>query len=302
MLPEHKFDQAEGLRRLLVRPSLRVITVVGARPGLGATSMVVNLGVALTRVGKQVLVLDENLAHDNVANALALKPRYDLLHAVRDEISWREIMLHSAVGVQVLPVARAMQSLLKLNDIERTRLLENISAASWGMNVVLVDATSEAHSVCACLSGDEPLLMVLNATAGGITESYALLKKLAVQTGRREFDLMVNKARNEQEARTVFANMSQVARHHMQVKLNYLGNIPWDENFNRAAASRRPLLEMLPTSPAAGAYIELAHKLMLPATAKDGSNTLNQLMQRLLTQEPVLLQQRAGSRIVQAVR
>jgi len=25
-----------------------------------------------------VLVLDENLAHDNVANALALKPRYDL--------------------------------------------------------------------------------------------------------------------------------------------------------------------------------------------------------------------------------
>lgn len=302
MLPEHKFDQAEGLRRLLVRPSLRVITVVGARPGLGATSMVVNLGVALTRVGKQVLVLDENLAHDNVANALALKPRYDLLHAVRDEVSWREIMLQSAVGVHVLPVARAMQSLLKLNDTERTRLLENISAASWGMNVVLVDATSEAHSVCACLSGDEPLLMVLNATAGGITESYALLKKLAVHTGRREFDLVVNKARSEQEARTVFANMSQVAKHHMQVKLNYLGNIPWDENFNRAAVSRRPLLEMLPTSPAAGAYIELAHKLMLPAAAKDGNNTLNQLMQRMMMQEPVLLQQRAGSRIVQAVR
>jgi flagellar biosynthesis protein FlhG len=302
MLSEHKFDQAEGLRRLLVRPSLRVITVVGARPGLGATSMVVNLAVALARVGKQVLVMDENLAHDNVANALNLKPRYDLLNAVRDEIPWREIMLQSATGVHVLPVARAMQALLKLDDAERTRLLESISAASWGMNVVLVDATTEEHSVCASLSGDEPLLMVLNATAGGITESYALLKKLAANTGRREFDLVVNKARNEQEARTVFDNIAQVAKHRMQVKLNYQGNIPWDENFNRAAVSHRPLLEMLPTTPAAGAYMDLAHKLMLPAATKDGNNTLNQLMQRLLMQDPVLLQQRPGSRIVHAVR
>ena len=280
-------DQAEGLRRLLVRPSLRVVTVVGARPGLGATSVVVNLAAALVRAGKQVLVLDENLAHDNVANALALKPRFDLLNAVRDNLPWRDIVLHTAAGVNVLPVARAMQTLSRLNGVERERLLESISAASWGMDVVLVDATADGHSVCASLSGDEPLLLVLNATADGITESYTLLKKLAAHTGRQAFDIVVNKARNEQEARTVFENMAQVAQHHLRVQLKYLGSIPLDDNLHEAAHWRRPLVEILPAAPAAHAFIELARTLMLPAVAEnEGNNALNKLMQRLLQQKP----------------
>jgi len=296
-------DQAEGLRRLLLRASLRVVTVVGARAGLGATSVVVNLAAALARAGKQVLVLDENLAHDNVANALALKPRYDLLNAVRDAMPWRDILLHTATGVHVLPLARAMQALPGLSGTERERLLESLTAASWGMDVVLVDATTDGHSVCASLSGDEPLLLVLNATADGITEGYALLKQMAAHNGRQAFDLVVNKARNEQEARTVFDNMAQVAQRHMQVSLKYLGHIPLDENLNRAAQQRRPLVEMLPDAPASCAFIELARKLMLlPAAKKDGSNALNQLLQRLLQQKPVLTKRKTAQSVAQLVR
>ncbi|HQS57069.1 MAG: hypothetical protein B7Y56_01130 [Gallionellales bacterium 35-53-114] len=279
-------DQAEGLRRLLVRPSLRVVTVIGARPGLGATSVVVNLAAALARTGKQVLVLDENLAHDNVANALALKPRFDLLHAVRDSLPWRDIVLHTAAGVNVLPVARAMQTLSRLSVAERDRLQESISAASWGMDVVLVDATTDGHSVCASLSGDEPLLLVLNATAEGITESYALLKKLAAHTGRHAFDIVVNKVRTEQEACTVFDNMAQVAQRHLQVQLKYTGSIPQDENMLEATQWHRPLVEVLPAAPASHAFIELARNLMLPVIAEnDGNNALKQLMGRLLQQK-----------------
>lgn len=302
MQSERGFDQAEGLRRLLMRASLRVVTVVGARPGLGATSVVVNLAAALARAGKQVLVLDENLAHDNVANALALKPRFDLLNALRDDMPWRDIVLHTATGIHVLPVARAMQALPKLSGVERERLLENLTAASRGMDVVLVDATTDGHSVCASLSGDEPLLLVLNATADGITESYALLKQMAAHHGRQAFDLVVNKARSEQEARTVFDNMAQVAQRHLQVTLKYLGHIPLDERLARATQLHRPLVEMLPQAPAACAFIALAQNLMLlPTAEKDGSKTLNQLLQRLSQQRPGL-QQKVGQSVLQAAR
>lgn len=300
---EGQWDQAEGLRRLLVCGSLRVVTVVGARPGLGATSVVVNLAAALAREGKKVLILDENLAHDNVANTLALKPRYDLLNAVRGDMPWRDILLQTESGVNVLPLARAMQAVFNLSGAERERLLESLTAASWGMDVVLVDATTDSHSVCTSLSGDETLLMVLNATADGITESYALLKQMAAAYGRLTFDLVVNKARNEQEARTVFDNMAQVAKRHMQVGLKYLGNIPLDENFNRATQLRRTLVEMLPDAAASGAFIELARKLMLlPAAEMDGSNTLNQLLQRLLQQKPDYPQQKIARSVVQVAR
>jgi len=296
MLSEGSCDQAEGLRRLLVRPSLRVVTVVGARQGLGATSVVVNLAAALSRAGKQVLVLDENLAHDNIANALALKPRFDLLNSVRDDMNWRDVVLHSASGIHVMPVARAIQALSILSEAERGRLLENLSAASWGKDVVLVDATTDGHSVCASLSGDEPLLLVLNATADGITESYALLKQMAAQNGRQAFDLVVNKARNEQESRTVFDNMAQVARRHLQVNLKYLGHIPLDKNMGRAAKQHKPLVETLPGAPASHAFVELARNLMLlPSAEQDGDNALSKLMQRLL-------QHKSDQRLVHGIR
>lgn len=297
------FDQAEGLRRILVQPPLRVIAVAGACAGLGATSMVVNLAAALARVGKQVLVLDENLAHDNVGNALALKPRYDLLNAVRDDMSWREILLSTANGVHVLPLARAMQALPVLSGAERERMLQSLTAASRGMGVVLVDACSEGQSICGGLSAGDPMLLVLDATPEGITRSYALLKQMALQHGRQTFELVVNKARNEQEARTIFDNMAQVARQHMRVELKYAGSIPLDENLARATQMRCPLVQIMPVAPAAAAYIGLAHNLMLQSPAeKNGNNVFNLMMQRLQQQMPGLLQKKSASPLAYAAR
>lgn len=285
MLSKRDADQAEGLRRLLLPPSMRVVTVLGARNGLGATSVVVNLAAALARAGREVLVLDENLTHDNVANTLALKPRYDLMNAVRGDKSWHEVMLQATSGVHVLPVARAMQALSVLGEAERERLLECLNAATQGMNVVLVDAAADGQSVCASLSGDTPLLLVLNPTASGITESYALLKQMAAHNGRQAFDIVVNKARNEEEARAVFNNMAQVAQRHLQVRLAYLGNIPQDEKLKRSTQLCRPIMEVFPDAPASRALGELARNLMLlPAVESDGSNALTLVMQRMLRQ------------------
>jgi flagellar biosynthesis protein FlhG len=194
-------------------------------------------------------------------------------------------MLQGASGVHVLPLARAMQALSTLRDAERERLLASLTAATRNMNVVLVDAAADGHSVCASLSGDEPLLLVLNPTSSGITESYSLLKQMVLHHGRQAFDIVVNKARNEYEARAVFDNMFQVAQCHLQVRLAYLGHIPQDDKMKRATQLCRPVMEAFPAAPSALALGELARKLMLlPAAGDSGNNALTQVMQRLLQQ------------------
>lgn len=278
-------DQAAGLRRLLARSSARVVTVVGARDGLGATSIVVNLAAVLGSSGKDVLVLDENLSHDNVANTLALKVRHDLLNVARGEVTWQDVILRGSQGVRVLPVARAIQNLPKLDEMQRERLLESLSAAAKDMDVVLVDAARAGHSVCASLSGDEPLLLVLNATSSGITESYTLLKQMAMHNGRQAFDIVVNKVDSEREALAVFDNMAGVARRHLQVHLEYLGHIPVDEKLKRATQLGRPVTEAFPAAPASYAMREVAQGLLrAPAAADDGHDVLGSVMQRLMRQ------------------
>ena len=279
-------DQAEGLRRLLLRASARVITVAGARAGLGATSVVVNLAAALAQAGQEVLVLDENLAHDNVGNMLALKPRHDLLHAVRRDKTWREIMLHPRQGVRVLPVARAIQALPQLSAPERGRLLECLAAASHGMDVVLVDAaTREGGIISSSLAPDQPLLLVLNTTASAITESYALIKRMALQDGRQDFGIVVNRVRDADEAQAVFGNVAQVARRHLQARVEYLGYIPLDEKLKRATQLCRPVLEAFPSAQSARAFGELGRKLMsLPAAGNGEADGLPDVVQGMMRQ------------------
>jgi len=278
-------DQAAGLRKLLARTTTQVITVIGAREGLGATSLVTNLAAVFVHSGKDVLVLDENVSHDNVANTLALRPRYDLLHAVHGDKTWQDVMLHGVGGASVLPVARAMQALPKLDGVQRDRLMEALLSAARDKDVVLVDAAREGHSVCAGLSGEQPLLLVLNATATGVTESYALLKQMARHNGRQAFDIVVNKVRDEHDALRLFDNISQVARHHLQVQLEYMGFIPMDENMKRATQTCRPVVEAFPSSPAALAMREVAQGLSRTTSPmSDEQARLSHVMQRLMGQ------------------
>ena len=278
-------DQAAGLRRLLARASSRVVTVVGARDGLGATSIVVNLAAVLGNSGKEVLVLDENLSQDNVANTLALKARYDLLNVVRGDKTWQDVILRGLQGVRILPMARAIQSLGRLNDAQRELLLESLVAAAKDVDVVLVDAARDGHSVCASLSGDEPLLLVLNATASGITESYSLLKQMAMHNGRQAFDIVVNKVATEREALVVFDNMARVANRHLQVRLEYLGYIPVDEKLKRATQLCRPVIEAFPAAQSSYAMREIAQGLLrAPQASEEGDNVLGSVMQRMMRQ------------------
>lgn len=290
MLSERITDQAEGLRRLLVRGSTRVVPVAAARTSFGATSVVVNMATALAQAGKDVLVLDENLTHDNVGNMLALRPRHDLLNAVRRDKPWRDIILHTQQGVRILPVARAIHALPKLTLPERNRLLECMAEASNGVDMVLVDtaAWDERNNTCASLfsaglAPDQPLLLVLNATPSAITGSYAMIKRMAMQDGRRSFEVVVNKVRDEQEARVVFGNVAQVARQHLHVRVEYLGYIPSDEKLKRATQLCRPVVDAFPSTPAALAFGELGRNLMLlPTAAREDVGGLTDVMQRLM--------------------
>jgi flagellar biosynthesis protein FlhG len=286
MHSDNMSDQAAGLRRLLARASIRVVTVAGARRGLGVTSLVVNLAARLAAGGKDVLVLDENLAPHNVANTLALKPRFDLLHAVRGDRSLREVILTPAQGVHVLPMARAMQELPRLGAAEREQLLGCLGEAAHSMDVVLVDGSpQEGRFVSGSLAPEQPLLLVANVTAAAITESYALIKRMALLEGRRSFEIVVNKARNAAKARAVYDNLAQVARQHLGVRVQYLGYIPVDEKLKRATQLCRSVVEAFPQAPAAHAYAELERNLMsLPAAGDEETGGLSHVLQRLIQQ------------------
>ena len=97
--------------------------------------------------------------------------------------------------------------------------------------------------------------------------------------------MVVNKARDEQEARAVFANVAQVAHRHLQVRVEFLGYIPLDDKLKRATQLCRPVVEAFPSAQSALAFGELGRNLiLLPAPGDEEAGGLSDVLHRLMRQ------------------
>ena len=277
-------DQAEGLRRLLVRNQSQVITLVSGKVGVGRTSATLNLAAALASAGKDVLVLDENPAPNNLTDSLSL--HHDLLDVARGKCQIREAVL-SGKGYAILPTARAMRALASLSAAEQQCMERALTEVSVGVDVMLVDAAilSGQSVVSSSLAPGVRLVVVMDATSTGITESYALIKRLVLENARLRFEIVVNKVADEQVARRVFGNIEKVARSHLAARLEYLGCIPFDDKLKRATQLGRSVVEAYPAACSAKSYMALSHGILRMSLQQDEmEGGVAQMMKSLIRQ------------------
>lgn len=295
MRSDSRLDQAEGLRRLLVSNQARVITVVAGKTGVGRTSATINLAAALARCGKNVLVLDENSAPNNLPDQLGLSARFDLLDVAQAKCRLNDAILQGK-GYNVLSAARAMRALPKLANAEQRRLEQAMAELNTTVDVMLVDAAmpvlnpkgeglSARDAMSSGLATGTSMLVIVDATASGITASYTLIKRMALENARLQFEIVVNKAGSDQEAKNIFGNMAKVARHHLAARLEYLGHIPADNKLKRAAQLGRSVVDAFPGASSAQSCLALAQKLLcLPVNRDEHEGGIGQMMQSLIRQ------------------
>ncbi len=280
------FDQAEGLRRLLVSNQTQVITLVSGKQGVGRTSVTLNLASALAAAGKDVLVLDENPAPHNLTDSLGLFARYDLLDVAQGKCQIRDAILHGK-DYAILPAARAMRALASLSPSGQQRMEAALSEVSGGADVVLVDAAMLAGQVVvsSSLAPGVRLLVVMDATASGITESYGLIKRLALENARLRFEVVVNKVADEKMARLVFGNMEKVARSNLAARLEYLGCVPLDDQMKRATQLARSVVEAYPAAISTQSYLALSQGVLRMTLRQDEmAGGVAQMMKNLIAQ------------------
>ncbi|MDX8379095.1 MAG: AAA family ATPase [Gallionella sp.] len=279
-------DQAEGLRRMLVCNQTQVITVVAGKEGVGRTCVTLNLAAAMANSGRDVLVLDENPAPNNLSDSLGLFARYDLLDVVQQKCSLKEAVL-AAKGYVVLPISRLIRALESLSLIEQQRMENALAQASADVDVMLVDSARLVGNtaVSSSLASGVRLLVVMDATASGITESYSLIKRLALENARLRFEVVVNKVENEQVARLVFGNMEKVARNNLAARLEYLGCIPLDGKLKRATQLDRSVVEAFPAALSARSCVKLSQGVLQMTMQHDEmEGGISRMMKNLIKQ------------------
>lgn len=275
-------DQAAGLRRMFARERLRVVTFASGSPGVGKSLLVANLAACLGQQGKSVLVLDENTKR-NIASCFGAHARHDLAHVIDGEKSLADVVVSVAHGVQVLPAAKAVKKLGKLNQQQQRALLASLSAMEDFPDVILVD-TSRDHPL-----GFSPLglaahdtVIVMSPTPASITDAYALIKKVSLGYARRSYRVLVNGVRGSEEGRSVFGNIARVTHSRRFARLEFAGCIPLDERMHQAATLSQPVDFLYPDSPAAKACRKLAGGMLDWQLPEGEAGGLEQFVEQLI--------------------
>lgn len=252
-------DQAAGLRRLLGPKRLRIAPIVAASAGMGKTMFVINFAAAAQRRGLKVLVLDQT--YGDIADALGLRPRYDLLHVLNGDCQLSSVALKGPDSVWIIPAPRGIDALVnaRFNTAHLCQLLEPISGE---LDLIVVNSLpSRAHAACQFAaradSGREVVLLAAT-TAETIKASYSQIKRLVHLSGQQEFRLLINRASTEAAARRVFVNLAKAAKENIDTLVRYGGYIPKDPALKHARTARQTIFANEPSGFSARAFENLA--------------------------------------------
>jgi flagellar biosynthesis protein FlhG len=281
---DFRVDQAAGLRRLLGGgQQLQVVTFVAGCEGVGRSVAVANLGVALARLGKEVMIIDEHASRDDIAAAFGLVARYDLLNVVQRELTLPQVLFQPMKGLRVLPAAKAVKKLGRLSLPQQQTLLDAMCGLEQPVDVILVDASmAHPHGFSPFGLASQDAVVVLSGNTASITEAYALIKKVSHAFSRKHFRILVNKVRSQPDARSIFENIAQVAAQRGVARLEYAGAIPLDEPLRQASQLGRPVLLQAPDSASAAAFRDIASDLLYWQRNDGESGGVEHFMQQLL--------------------
>ena len=251
-------DQAENLRKMIKDQSSprrvsRVITVTSGKGGVGKSSISVNLAIALSRLGKRVVILDADFGLANVEVMLGIRPQYNLADLMFRGKSLSDIITMGPDNIGFISGGSGIQELTNLSRDQIVYLIQKLVELDQKVDIVIVDTGAGiADSVIEFVAASSEVLLVATPEPTSITDAYALLKTLNRKTDISLQDTVIKMVANRidsyEEGKELYEKLSIVVNKFLNLKLEYLGALPQDSIVSKAVMLQKPAIGVYPNS------------------------------------------------------
>jgi flagellar biosynthesis protein FlhG len=276
------YDQASGLRRMK-KQMVKVIAVTGGKGGVGKTNVTLNLAMAMAQLGKRVLVLDADLGLANCDVMLGLRVEKNLSHVLAGDVELDDILIEGPFGIKIVPATSGTQSMTELSPAEHAGLIRAFSEIRTVFDVMLVDTAAGISDMVLSFSrASQDVLVVVCDEPSSITDAYALMKILSREYSVRKFKIVANMVRSLKEGQELFAKLSRVTDRFLDVTLELVATIPFDENVRKAARKQKAFVDAFPKTSASLAVKTLAARAVQWPVPPSASGHLEFFLEQLV--------------------
>lgn len=251
-------DQAEKLRKMVKeqaapRRVARVITVTSGKGGVGKSSISVNLAIALSRLGKRVIVLDADFGLANVEVMLGIRPQYNLADLMFRGKSLSDIVTEGPENIGFISGGSGIQELTNLTKDQIVYLIQKLVELDERADIIIIDTGAGiADSVLEFVAASSEVLLIATPEPTSITDAYALLKtlnrKADISLQDTVIKMVANRIDNYEDGKELYDKLSLVVNKFLSLKLEYLGALPQDGIVSKAVMKQKPAIELYPNS------------------------------------------------------
>jgi flagellar biosynthesis protein FlhG len=307
---ESVFDQATTLRRLMEEARLpapfagapatlrsfgsavpstgkkapRVITVTGGKGGVGKTLTTANLGLCFVREGMRTLLIDGDLGLANLDVVLNVRADSTLDDVLSGERELKDVIVTGPEGLRLIPASSGMPKVSELGKMQKLVLLDQIECLQDDFDIVLIDTPAGvSKNVQYWAASASEVVLVATPEPTSLADAYATMKVLFQTNNETVFKLIVNMAKSDEEALRVYERLSSVAAEYLQVKVDYLGNIPLCDSVRNSVRERAPYVQRYPFSAASRGVRSLAREILFNSDRPQPKGTMQFFWKRLVS-------------------
>src|SRR5262245_38567601 len=173
----------------------RVFAVIGAKGGVGATTVAVNFAEAIARNAGETLLIDLNVATGDASVFLGVEPRFTLVDALEntqrlDENFFRSLAVHTSSGLDLL--AASVRVLASQLDPQRVRTLIDFAVRYY--RAVVLDVPRGDPSALDALDAASSIFVVVNHELPTLSSAYRVVSRLRQKYGSDRIALLVNRS------------------------------------------------------------------------------------------------------------
>lgn len=242
---------------------VRTIAVASGKGGVGKTNITAGLAIAMSKLGKKVMIVDADLGLSNINILLNKHAKYNIKQLLDGEFSLSDILIDGPHNIKILPAGEGVQELTHLDEFQRLKLIEAFDSYPGDLDVMLVDISAGiSENVTFFCSAAQDIIIVTTPEPTAWVDAYHLIKVLYTEYQENKFHVLVNAVKNEAEAREVFTTLTNAADRFLSIGLDYLGYLPYDENVKHAVCAQRSFIDMFPKKFISKCVHELAANIL----------------------------------------
>ncbi len=262
----------------------RIIAITSGKGGVGKSNFALNLAIALSLLGKRILLFDADVNLANIDILLGINPRYTLRDVIMEGREIGDTIVEGPSGIKIVPACSGDVDLFDLDGPIREKLAREFEVLQSTADIVLVDtAAGLSRSVMDFILSADDVIVVTTPEPTAITDAYAMIKVISGQKQNIPIRLLINLVRSRSEAEETFEKLNLVITHFLKLSVENLGFMVMDGNIPKAVGCQSPFLISYPKTAAAGCIRSIARKIISDRSKPRRSDKTGSLLHRIFS-------------------